>query len=180
MKSNVVAGIVIAVIVIAVIGGFLYTDSGVLFAKKGTMRVGVADSPAVPTGVTGVFMTFDKISVHSNVSGWMNYNISKITVNILNVSVSNPSFIGNLSLKAGTYTQIRLYLTNVSVVFLGVSINFTMTTNFAFVNHPFTINSTGTLSLVVDFDLHSSLNVNSHIFTPYVGSVTTSSSTSVS
>lgn len=180
MKSKVVAGIVIAVIVIAVVGGFLYTDSGALFGKSGTMKVGVADTPAVPVGVTGVFMTFDKISVHSNTSGWVNYSISKVTVNILNVTVKNPSFIGNLSLKAGRYTQIRLYLTNVSVVLFGVNTTFTLKTGFAIVNHPFVINSTGTLNMVVDFELYSSLNVTSHVFTPVVGSVTTSSSTSVS
>lgn len=180
MKLKIAAGIVIAIIVIAVIGGFLYTDSGAVFAKKGTVKVGVADNPAVPLGVTGVFMTFDAISVHSNTSGWVNYSISKTTINILNFSVTNPAFIGNLSLKAGEYTQMRLYLTNVSVVFFGISINFNLSTNFAFVNHPFVINSTGSLNFVVDFDIHSSLSMNSKMFTPSVGSVTTSSSTSTS
>lgn len=178
MKSKIVAGIVVIVIVIAVVGGFLYADSSSLFAKKGSMQVGVADIPAVQTGVSGVFMTFNKISLHNNVSGWVNYSISEITVNILNVSMTNPSIIGNLSLKAGTYTSMRLYLNNVSVVFLGISINFTIAAHFAIVNHPFVVKSSGTLNVVVDFNLTSSLNMNAKMFTPYVGTVSTTTTAS--
>lgn len=175
MKGKTIAAVVVVVLVVASVGGIVYANESGLLGSSGKMNIGVADAPAV-SSVSGVYISFNKISLHSNASGWVNYSVNSQVMNILNVNVSNPNFIANLSLKTGTYTTIRLYLNNVSVVVLGKSVNFTLKAPFAFINHPFKVNATGQLNLVIDFNLNSDLNLNSNVFTPYVGFTVSSKS----
>jgi hypothetical protein len=65
--------------------------------------------------------------------------------------------------------MIRLYITNVTVVIAGISVNFTLQAPFAFVNHPFTVSSNQTTNVVIDFHLSQDLNLSSKVFTPSVG-----------
>lgn len=165
MKTKVIAAIAVVVIIAAgaYFGYGFYMNS----QNSGHMSISVADAGIA--GVSGVFITFDKVALHSNSSGWVNYSLATHTVNILNLTATNASLLTNISLHAATYTMIRLYITNVTVDILGLSENFTLNAPFAFINHPFRVSAHSTQDILIDFNLNQDLNINSKIFTPSVG-----------
>lgn len=167
MTSKAVIGIVIVVILAAGIGGFLYYRNT---AQDGHMAVSVADAPVL-SGVTGVYISFNAVELHSNTSGWTNYTVPSTTINILGLTATNASLLTNITLHSGTYTTIRLFINSVTVEVLGVNVTFTLASKFAFINHPFTVSAHSTTGIVIDFNLNKDLNLNSKIFTPSVGFV---------
>lgn len=169
MKGKYIAAIVAVVVIAGGLAGLVYYQSSQAAANDGHVAMKVADAPNL--GASAVFMTFSSVSLHSNVSGWTNYSVKSTTINILDVTNANASLLSNITLKAGTYTMIRLYITNVSVDILGVTVNFTLHSPFAFANHPFKVSAKGNLNVIVDFNLSSDLNLNAKVFTPNVGVV---------
>ena len=168
MTSKVVISIVVIVILAAGVGGFLYYRNA---ASDGNMALSVADAPA-PSGVTGVYISFSAVELHSNTSGWTNYTVPSTTINILGLTTTNASLLTNITLHSGTYTTIRLFINNVTVKVLGSNVTFTLASKFAFINHPFTVSAHSTTGIIIDFNLNQDLNLNSKIFTPSVGFVT--------
>ena len=169
MKSAQIA--VAAIIIIAgALGGYYYFND--VYAKNtqetGNMAISVADAPILST-VAAVNITFSNVALHSNSTGWTNYTVSKQNVDILGLTTTNASLLSNISLKTGTYTMIRLYITNVTVVIAGISYNFSLKAPFAFVNHPFIVSNNQTTKIVIDFNLSQDLNLNAKVFTPSVG-----------
>ncbi|WP_393971542.1 DUF4382 domain-containing protein [Oxyplasma meridianum] len=167
MSIKVAISIVIIVILAAGIGGFLYYKNT---TSDGHMAVYVADAPML-SGVTGVYISFSAVEMHSNTSGWTNYTVPSTTINILGLKTTNASLLTNITLHSGTYTTIRLFINNVKVEVLGSNVTFTLASKFAFINHPFTVSSHSTTGIVIDFNLNQDLNLNSKIFTPSVGFV---------
>lgn len=160
--------VVIVAMIILIAGGayfgYSYFESS---QNSGHMAISVADAP-VP-GVSGVFITFTNVSIHSNTSGWVNYSVSSHTINILNLTTTNASLLTNVTLHAATYTMIRLYIKNVTVDLLGAKVNFTLNAPFVFINHPFRVTAHSNQEIMIDFNLNQDLNINSDVFTPNVG-----------
>ena len=100
MNSKIL-GIIVAVIVIAA-GVLIYYE---FFDNGGSVNVKVADAPV---GASAVYITFKDVYVHSNSSGWQNFTVASKTIDILNLTTTNASLFGSISLKAGTYTMIKL------------------------------------------------------------------------
>ncbi|EQB68438.1 DUF4382 domain-containing protein [Cuniculiplasma divulgatum] len=169
MEKKYIAAIVAVIIIAAGLTGLVYYQASEAAANDGHVAMKVADSPNL--GVSGVFMTFSKVSLHSNVSGWTNYSVKSQTIDILGLTTTNASLLTNITLKAGTYTMIRLYITNVSVDILGLSVNFTLHAPFAFINHPFKVSAHGNMNVIIDFNLTQDLSLNAKVFTPNVGVV---------
>ena len=176
MKTKYVAAVVV-IILAAGIGSFAYYNEG---QNVGSMSLSVADLGI--SGVSAVYITFSDFSTHkapangstnSNNGGWSNYSVSTKTVDILNLSQSNASLLGKMSLTAGTYTMFRLYITNVTVVVSGVHISLTLKAPFAFVTHAIKISAHSTTNVVFDFNLHTDMAISgtAGIFTPNVGTV---------
>ena len=160
--------VVIVAMIILIAGGayfgYSYFENS---QSSGHMAISVADAPV--SGVTGVFITFTSASIHSNASGWVNYTVSTHTINIFNLTTTNASLLTNITLHAATYTMIRLYIKNVTVDLLGAKVNFTLNAPFVFINHPFKVTAHSNQEVMIDFNLNQDLNVNSDVFTPYVG-----------
>jgi hypothetical protein len=159
---------VIAVVIVVVIGVGVY--AALTTYGHGTLNLSVADTP-VNSNVSAVYITFSAISLHSTSSGWTNYTISSRTVNIYGVTLNNSSFLGSLSIPAGNYTMIRVYVSSVSVDMAGTNESFAMASHAAFLNHPFTVKALSTTHLTFEFNLNQCLNLNSKVFTPYIGVV---------
>ena len=161
-------GAVIIVLIILIAGGayfgYTYYEN---FQNTGHVAISVADAPM--SGVDGVYITFSAVSIHSNASGWVNYSVSTHTVNILNLTSANAALLTNISLHPATYTMLRLYIKNITVVMLGVDVNFSLNAPFAFINHPFKVSAHSTQNVLIDFSLNQDLNLNAKIFTPNVG-----------
>ena len=177
MKSKKIIAAVIIVILIA--GGLLYYEFG--YNTGGKLNVSVADLAG--PGVSAVFITFTGVDVHStggnNSSGWHNYNLTATTINIFNVNMTNPSFLSSLSLSAGNYSQIRLNITEVVATIGGVNLTMKMASQYALVIHPFTISSHTTTNMVIDFKLNTASMMTSGQFTPVIGAVQVSSTSSL-
>ncbi len=166
VNKTVLATVVIVIIAVVVVGAY----SAVTAYGHGTLKLSAADNP-VNGGVTDVFITFSAISLHSNSSGWTNYTLSSKTVNIFGVSLNNSSFLGSISIPAGKYTMMRVYISAVSVEIAGMNESFNLSSHSAFLNHPFTVAASSTTSLTFEFNLTQCLNMNAKVFTPYIGVV---------
>ena len=158
--------IVVAAVIVIGVGGY----SAYSMFNHGTLNISAADIP-INSNVTGVYITFTAFSLHSNSSGWTNYTISSKTVNIFGVTLNNSSFLGSLSIPAGKYTMIKVQVSAVSVDLTGTNESFTLASHYAFLNHPFTISGHSTTHLTLEFNLSQDLNLNSKIFTSYIGVV---------
>ncbi len=168
VSKTTLAAIVVVVVVIVGVGAYAaFTTYG-----HGTLSLSAADVP-VNSNVTAVYITFSGISLHSTSSGWTNYTIPTKTVNIYGVTLNNSSFLGSLSIPAGNYTMIRVYVSAVSVDVAGTNESFTLASQSAFLNHPFTVKGLSTTHLTFEFNLNQCLNLNSKVFTPYIGMVVT-------
>ena len=167
MKTAYAIAIAVVVLVLAGFGGYSYYTGS---QQNGHLALTVADAP-LSSSVSAVYITFSAVSIHNNSTGWTNYSVQKTTVNILGLTTSNASLLSNISLHAGKYTMIRLYISNVTVNLLGQNETFSLNAPFAFVNHPFTVSAHSTTGITIDFHLNQDLNLNSKTFTPYVGFV---------
>ncbi len=137
--------------------------------NNGNLSIYVSD--ASNATVSGVYITFSSIEVHGNQSGWLNYSTGQRTINIYGINVNNSVLLGNISLQPQKYTMIRIYITSVVVNMNGVNVTFNLSSKFAIINHPFNIQPHSQVSFIVEFKLNESLNVQSKIFTPYIGIV---------
>ncbi len=135
--------------------------------NNGNLSIYVSDANS--NTVSGVYITFSSIEVHGNQSGWVNYSLGQRTINIYGINVNNSVLLGNISLEPQKYTMIRIYITSVVVNMNGVNATFNLSSDFAFINHPFTISPHSQLSFIVEFKLNECLNIQSRIFTPYIG-----------
>lgn len=163
-KSAKLAAIVIAVLAIGVGSYYAYTQ---YYQANGTLNLYVQDAP---TNVSAVYITFANVSVHGNQTGWANYTLGSKTVNILGLTTSNASLLKGISLSPQKYTMIRLYIQKVVVTIAGTNVTFNMSSNFAFINHPFTVKSGSNTTVHMAFNLNSDLNTHSKKFTPNIGS----------
>ncbi|MEM0156337.1 MAG: DUF4382 domain-containing protein [Thermoplasmataceae archaeon] len=162
-SSKTAIAVVISALVISA-GAYVYFSQ---YYNKGVMNVYVQDTPL--TNVNAVYVTFSAVAVHGNASGWVNFTTGKTTVNILNLDTTNASLLKSVSLSAQTFTMIRLYISSVNVTVLGINISLILSAPFAFVNHPFTVSAHSTTVVHIDFNLINDINLQSRVFTPYVG-----------
>lgn len=158
--------ILLGVIIILVAAGAL---SYYYFSyNRGIVRLSAADAPMFG-GIAGVYITFSDVEFHSNATGWLNYSITPVTVNILNVTVNSPAYFANITLPVGKYTMIRIMIQSVTVDIFGMNYTFKMASHWGFLNHPFNVNTSSTTNIILEFNLNSCLNMEAKTFTPYIG-----------
>lgn len=169
---------VVAVTAGAVAATMYYLPSG---AGSGQLVTEVHDAPC--SGCAHVWVTFQSVSVHrSNDSGggWTTLSVSGSTVDLLALNgTAMAKAIGVATLSAGHYQQVRLAVTNVTVMLSnGTTVVATIpSASSADVNGAFTVSSGATTTLSIDVDLASSLHVvttgfdTTAIFTSNLGAV---------
>ena len=178
MKSKKLMAVIVAIIIIAVIAGGSYYAYH--YETTGTMKVSAADTPPGLTGVMDVNVTFSSIALHSdkvssNSTGWTNYSLHDKTVNILNLNASNAAFLSNLSVHAGSYNLIKIYIKNVTIHLnatlagissLNATFSLSLAHDFALIVlvHPVTVSAHSTTSIVTDFNLSNNIHLSSHTF----------------
>ena len=171
MKSNKLMSVIVIVIIVAVVAGGGYYAYH--YETTGKLKVSAADAPLNLTGVLDVNVTFSAIALHSdkassNSTGWTNYSLHDKTVNIMNLNASNAAFLSNLSVYAGSYNMMKIYIKNVSIDMLNIgSITLHLSHAFALVIfvHPLTVAAHTTTSMVTDFNLSSDMHLSSKTFT---------------
>jgi hypothetical protein len=180
MQSKIWMALVAVVgLAVAVVAGTMYflpPASG-----TGQLVTEVHDAPC--PDCSHVWVTFSSVAVHASNStggGWTTLNVTGSTIDLLALNGSAlAKVIGVATLTAGQYEQVRLSVTNVSVMLgNGTTIAaFVPNASSADVNGAFTIPSGGTTTISIDVDLASSLHVVTTgvgvmaTFTPNIGSV---------
>ena len=134
---------------------------------NGTLNMFVYDAPK--DNVSAVYLNFSMISLHGVQTGWTNYSLGNMTVNILNMTMKNASLLKGLSLGPQNYTMIRLYIQNVTVTANGSNESFSLASPFAFINMPFNVSTNGTTNMYIQFGLSGDLNMHSRVLSPKVG-----------
>lgn len=178
MKSKKLMAVIVAIVIIAVIAGGSYYAYH--YETTGTMKVSAADTPTNLSGVMDVNVTFSAIALHSvnassNSTGWTNYSLHDKTVNILNLTASNAAFLSNLSVHAGSYNLMKIYIKNVTIhintSIIGIfganaTVSLNLAHDFALVVlvHPVTVSAHSTTSIVTDFNLADNIHLSSHTF----------------
>jgi hypothetical protein len=92
-------------------------------AGVGTLSIMLTDPPVIPTGVTGVYVSYSDIMVHisgaGNQSGWYPVN-SNGTIELLG-SVNFSQTLGTVTVASGDYNLIRFNVTSAEVTYNGVN-----------------------------------------------------------
>jgi hypothetical protein len=77
----------------------------------GTLKLYLSDAPLDAENVTGVYITINEIQYHLD-GQWITCEefVGPQTYNLLELTGGNSAFLGNFTLPAGNYTQIRFML----------------------------------------------------------------------
>ncbi len=104
MKKFLVMGIILAMV--AALGASCGQTPG-----TGTLALYLTDAPIDAANVTGVYITINEVQYHLN-GQWITAEgfAGPQTYNLLELTGGNSTLLGNLTLPAGNYTQIRFML----------------------------------------------------------------------
>jgi hypothetical protein len=112
MARVIVAAVAISVAVLAVLG-VVYWAPGTPEQPlgTGTLRLYLSDAPLDAENVTGVYITINEIQYHRD-GQWTTCEEFEgpQTYNLLELTAGNSALLGELTLPAGNYTQIRFML----------------------------------------------------------------------
>ncbi len=131
-----------------------------LVTGVGTIQIFVTDPPA--PNVANVWVEVSKIEVHRAAgpdSKWITIVDQPVTFDLLKIT-EVQKFLGSQKVDAGTYTQLRMYITEAWIIDLDGEEHdaFVPSERLKFVR-PFTIEDSEIKRLVLDFDGDRSLNV---------------------
>ncbi len=155
-------------LVVVFVGGLMMILTGCSKSSSptsggtGSMQVNMVDSPA---GYDAVNINITSVEAHitgsDTTSGWVTLNSTPGTYNLLAYTNGNIAVIGNASLPAGQYTQIRLNLgTGSNVVVNGVAYPLNVASGFQTgvkLNVDATVQANATYTLTLDFDANRSV-----------------------
>ncbi|MGC8661509.1 MAG: DUF4382 domain-containing protein [Nitrososphaeria archaeon] len=150
--NNKVFAIVIAAIIIVGGAGYAYLYLPIVTPANGyaTYSVLLTDPPSVPSGTQAVNLNFYQVSIHLNNGSWL-YSTAKQQINLMQlVNVSKVIAVFNIP-KNSTITQIRLYVSNATIVINGNK--YTLFVPSGVIKVPVT-NSTGIEGTLVDLHTH--------------------------
>ena len=90
----------------------LFGCGGATSASNGTLAFVLADAPT--TGVTEVNITVDRVEAHID-GEWVTITAPQDSYNLLDLT-QQAAPLGSASVPAGTYTQVRVFISGASVV----------------------------------------------------------------
>ena len=115
--------VILAILAISAAGAYL------LYAPA-RVTLSIMDPPPQPydSSISAITVTFSKIEIHSagagNDSGWHTLTTSG-TVNLLTV-LNVSKVLGTSNVPAGKYTEIRFFISQVTITISGVNVNYTV------------------------------------------------------
>jgi hypothetical protein len=110
IPAAVAAVAIIVVVVLAVLGVINGTPAEQPIGT-GTLKLYLSDAPLDAENVTGVYITINEIQYHLG-NQWITCEefVGNQTYNLLELTGGNSTLLGELTLPAGNYTQIRFML----------------------------------------------------------------------
>lgn len=127
-------------------------------AGTGRLVIRMVDAPARYDAVN---IVVKEVAVHSTSNGWMTINNTTRTFNLLSLTNGASTLLGETSLEAGQYTQVRLILDAASTIVVDgqtytLIVPSALETGIKLV-HNFTIEAGAQYELVLDFDASRSI-----------------------
>ena len=152
---------VVGLFVFAAIGFIVgCSDSTSTETGQGQIKITMVDNPADFEEVNIIVTRVEvhKAAADSN-SNWVVINNTETTYNLLKLKNGASTIIGNNSLDAGHYTQIRLILgTGNNIVVNGIRFDLEVSSTTGIkLNHEFDIQSNNLYELTLDFDAQHSI-----------------------
>jgi hypothetical protein len=150
--------LVLASLIGAAVGGCSKDDNPAAPANTGTMQVTMVDAPA--SVYDSLVVSIKSVEAHSATASesWITLNSETRSYNILSLVNGTEALIGQASLSAGHYTQIRIVLGDSCWAYLaGVKITLTVPSAEIKLNVDATIQADVTYKMVVDFDASRSI-----------------------
>jgi len=110
MARVIVAAAVVSLSVLAALG-IIYGIPGEQPLETGTLKLYLSDAPLDAENVTGVYITINEIQYHRD-GEWSTFEEFEgpQIYNLLELTGGNSALLGELTLPAGNYTQIRFML----------------------------------------------------------------------
>ena len=111
MARVIVAAVAIIVVAVLAVLGVIYGTSEQAPLGTGTLKLYLSDAPLDAENVTGVYITINEIQYHLG-RQWITCEefVGPQTYNLLELTGGNSTLLGELTLPAGNYTQIRFML----------------------------------------------------------------------
>ena len=149
MKNSVMPVVVTLVLFAVGFSGCISSEgTGVLVLK-------ITDAPA-DLNITKALVNISNVEVHLIATGW--YSIVEEEQVFDLVELKNvKQILGNVTLPAGRYTQVRLHVTEALVTIDGVEHDLKIPSSDIKLISPFSINKNETTLLTLDFDVEESV-----------------------
>ncbi len=173
-----------AIVIVLIVGALLLspqtptstsqnaTSTGTSYNAKGSVVFGVTDAAPSMGTITSVVLTVTQVSVHSTSSGWVTVSNATKQYDLLALRDSGAiSLLASTSVAAGTYDQVRLAVSNVTVVRNGVSQSAKLPSGELKIVGNIVVGSNATTAVVFDFLADKSLHITGEgklIFAPVI------------
>ncbi len=149
-------------------------------AAQGRAVITVTDASTNPA-VTAVVVTVDKVEVHNSASDWVTASSTVKTYDLIKLKQTGVSaLLADVNLAAGTYDQVRLDISNVSITAGGKTSTAKLPSNTLKLVGNLTITGGETSTASLDFDVDKSVHLTgngTYILAPVVKWVATDNAT---
>ena len=125
--------------------------------NQGTLMMAIAGSKDKIDDFDHLNVTFDMARIfqavnNSTESNWTEVSLDNVTVDLTNLTATNETIVANLSLDAGNYTKIELYVSQVVSVVDGVEVDVKVPSGKLKIVGDFEVKANDTVEFV--FDIH--------------------------
>jgi hypothetical protein len=132
-------------------------DGGSGSRIKGTLMMAITGSNEKITDFDHLNVTFNKARIfqavnNSTESNWTEVSLDNVTVDLTNLTSTNETIVANLSLDAGNYTKVELYVSQVLGIVDGVEVDIKVPSGKLKIVGAFEVKANDTLEFV--FDIH--------------------------
>ena len=149
LKNSVVPIVAILVLLLNGLSGCMSSEgTGVLVLK-------ITDAPP-DLEITKALVKISDVDVHLIATGWYTVVEEEQIFDLIELK-NVKKILGNVTLPAGRYTQVRLYVTEANVTIDGVEYDLKIPSSKIQLISPFSINENETTVLTLDFDVEESV-----------------------
>ena len=142
---------------LTLLAGLLFQGCG-FFQKEGSVRIYMKDAPLDLQQVEHIYITFSSITAHRTGQGWETIFEGEKTVD-LKALMEGEALIAEVELEAGDYTQLRLQISEASIVLDGQSHQLEVPSGEVKIPCLFTVDETTTVTILLDFSAQDSIRV---------------------
>lgn len=150
--------LLIALTLIFLIAGC--TDQAANRTETGRLVLAVTDASADMGQVSSVMITITGVELHNSIEGWTRVSINSTTLDLLKLQGENSNaLLADVALSEGTYNQIRLNISEVTVTDVNGVQKATIPSSELKFAGDLKVAHNGTTSVIFDFIVNDSLHM---------------------